>query len=150
MLFKLDEIDRKILEQLQDNARIAYRKIAEELKVSESTVFVRVKKLQEAGVIKRFTATISPALVGKGLTAFILIKVNPRSYPVVLETLKRIRDVYEIYDVTGNYYTIVKVRTANQLDLAKIIDEIGLIGGVTSTETAIVLKHIKEESRIDL
>lgn len=150
MAIKLDEMDRGILKRLQDDARIAFRKIAEELGLSESTVFVRVKKLQEKGVIKRFTTTVSPELVGKGLTAFILIKVNPQKYPVVLKTLKKNNDIYEIFDVTGNYYTIAKVRLGSREDLAKIIDEIGLIEGITSTETAIVLRKIKEEIRINL
>jgi len=150
MSIELDEMDRGILKRLQDDARIAFRIIAEELGLSESTVFVRVKKLQEKGIIKRFTTTVSPELVGKGLTAFILIKVNPQKYPVVLETLKKNNDIYEIYDVTGNYYTIAKVRVGSREDLAKIIDEIGLIEGITSTETAIVLRKIKEEIRINL
>ena len=147
---EIDKIDREILRRLQDDARIAFRRIGEELGISESTVFVRVKKLQEKGVIKRFTTTISPEMVGKGLTAFVLIKVNPRRYPVVLEILKKNKDVYGIFDVTGNYYTIAKVRTGNRETLAKIIDEIGLIDGVTSTETAIVLRNIKDEIRINL
>lgn len=147
---EIDKIDREILRKLQDDARIAFRKIGEELGISESTVFVRVKKLQEKGVIKRFTTTISPEMVGKGLTAFVLIKVNPRRYPMVLEILKKNKDVYGIFDVTGNYYTIAKVRTGNRETLAKIIDEIGLIEGITSTETAIVLRNIKEEMRINL
>jgi len=150
MSFKMDDIDKKILERLQDDARIAFRKIAEELEVSESTIFVRVKKLQERGVIKRFTTEISPEMVGKGLTAFILIKADPPKYPVVLETLKKIPDIYEVYDVTGNYYTVAKVRTGDQRDLIKIIDQIGLIEGITSTETAIVLRNVKEENRINL
>ena len=150
MVIEIDDIDRKILKRLQDDSRIAFRIIAEELEVSESTVFVRVKKLQENGVIKRFTTIIASEVVGKGLTAFILIKVNPKNYPTVLENLKKNDDIYEIFDVTGNYYTIVKVRTENREDLAKIIDEIGLIEGITSTETAIVLRKIKEEMRINL
>jgi Lrp/AsnC family transcriptional regulator for asnA, asnC and gidA len=150
MAFKMDEIDKKILKKLQDDARIAFRKIAEELEVSESTVFVRVKKLQERGIIKRFTVAIPPELVGKSLTAFILIKADPQKYPAVLETLKKIPDVYEIYDITGNYYAIAKVRTSDRGDLTKIIDQIGLIEGITSTETAIVLRNVKEETRINL
>ncbi|MFX0212338.1 MAG: Lrp/AsnC family transcriptional regulator [Candidatus Hodarchaeota archaeon] len=147
---KIDVTDKEILKRLQDDARVAFRKISEELMVSESTVFVRVKKLQEKGIIQRFTTIISPEMVGKGLTAFILIKVNPQRYVAVLDFLKKYDDVYEIYDVTGNYYTIAKVRVGNREELAKMIDEIGLIEGVTSTETAIVLRKIKEETRINL
>jgi len=147
---ELDEVDRGILRRLQEDARVAFREIADELGVSESTVFVRVRKLQERGVIRGFSAIVSPEAVGKGLTAFILIKADPQRYSSVLEALSAIEDIYEIHDVTGNYYAIAKVRTGDRGDLAKIIDEIGLIEGITSTETAIVLRDIKEERRIKI
>jgi len=144
----IDAVDRKILEMLQDNARTAFRKIAEEAGVSEATIFIRVKKLLQKGVIRRFTALVSPELLGKGLTAFILLNANPKRLQMVLDALSSVDDVYEVYDVTGTYYTIAKIRTENREKLAKIIDQIGLIEGVTSTETAIVLRSIKEETRI--
>ncbi|MEM1550966.1 MAG: Lrp/AsnC family transcriptional regulator [Candidatus Bathyarchaeia archaeon] len=147
---EIDEIDREIIRMLQDDARISLRKIAEKLNVSEATIFVRVKKLLERNVIKRFTAIVSPEALGKKITAFILINADPKKIHSVLDTLSRIDDVYEVYDVTGSYYAIAKVRTEDQSKLAKIIDEIGLIDGVISTETAIVLRSIKEENRIKI
>ncbi|MEM1550817.1 MAG: Lrp/AsnC family transcriptional regulator [Candidatus Bathyarchaeia archaeon] len=145
---EIDDIDREIIKALQDDARISFRKIAEKLNVSETTIFVRVKRLLERKIIKRFTAIISPEALGKKITAFILINADPKKTHGVLKTLSEMDDVYEVYDVTGSYYAIVKVRTEDQNKLAKIIDEIGLIDGVISTETAIVLRSIKEETRI--
>jgi len=144
----IDEVDRKILNRLLDNSRVSYRKIAEEIGVSEATVFLRVKKLLEKGVIKRFTVELSPERIGKGLTAFVLIKAEPQKYIQALDMMKEIDDIYEIYDVTGNYYSIVKIRTSSREKLAKIIDQIGMIEGISSTETTIVLRKIKEEFRI--
>jgi len=146
--FEVDEVDRKIIEMLQDDARVAFRKIAEKVGVSEATVFVRVKKLIENGVIRRFTALVSPELLGKGLTAFVLINADPKRLQHVFEMLAGIEDVYEVYDVTGAYYVIAKIRTSDREKLVKVIDQIGLIEGVTRTETAIVLRSIKEEVRI--
>ena len=146
----LDNIDRVILETLQDDARTALRKIAEKTGVSEATIFARVKKLQEKGVIKRFTALVSPELLGKSLTAFVLINTNPKSLQTVLVSLQGMNDVYEAYDITGSFYAIAKIRACNREELAKIIDQIGLIDGVTSTETAIVLRCIKEETRVKI
>ena len=148
MASKIDDVDRIILEMLQDDARIAFRKIAKKVGVSEATVFVRVKKLMDKGVIKRFTALVSPELLGKNLAAFILLNADPKRLPGVLETLGKMDDIYEAYDVTGTYYAIAKIRTEDREKLAKIIDQIGLIEGVTSTETAIVLRCAKEETRI--
>jgi len=147
---KLDEVDKTILEMLQDDARIAFRRIAEKVGVSEATIFVRVKKLIKRGVIRRFTAIVAPELVGKGLTAFVLINADPKMLQEVFDSLSKIEDIYEIYDVTGSYYAIVKIRTKDREHLKRIIDEIGVIEGVKSTETAIVLRSVKEETRIKI
>ena len=150
MKVKIDDIDREILRMLQDNSRVAFKRIAEKVGVSEATIFVRVKNLRKKGVIKRFTVIVSPELLGKSLTAFVLINSEPKKLESVLETLSDMDDVYEVYDVTGTYYIIAKIRTENKESLAKIIDRIGMIDGVTRTETAIVLKSIKEETRIKI
>jgi Lrp/AsnC family transcriptional regulator for asnA, asnC and gidA len=147
---EIDDVDKTILEMLQDDSRIAFRKIAEKLGISEATVFMRAKKLSERGAIKRFTVLVSPELVGKSLAAFVLINADPKKLQNVLETLGGMDDVYEVYDVTGTYYALAKIRVENREKLAKIIDDIGLIEGVTSTETAIVLRSIKEETRIKI
>jgi Lrp/AsnC family transcriptional regulator for asnA, asnC and gidA len=146
----LDNIDRAILGTLQDDARTALRKIAEKTGVSEATIFARVKKLQEKGVIKRFTALVSPEMLGKSLTAFVLINTNPYRLQTVLASLQGMDDVYEAYDITGSFYAIAKIRASSREELAKLIDQIGLIDGVTSTETAIVLRCIKEETRVKI
>ncbi|MEM1530531.1 MAG: Lrp/AsnC family transcriptional regulator [Candidatus Bathyarchaeia archaeon] len=146
----MDEVDREILRMLQEDARISFRKIAERLNMSEATVFVRVKKLLKKGIIKGFTTIVSPEALGKRMTAFVLISADPKKLQKVLETLSRMKDVYEVYDVTGTYYAIAKVRAEDQTQLARIIDEIGMIDGVTSTETALVLRSIKEEMRISI
>ena len=146
----LDNIDRAILGTLQDDARTALRKIAEKTGVSEATIFARVKKLQKKGVIKRFTALVSPEMLGKSLTAFVLINTNPKRLQTVLASLQGMEDVYEAYDITGSFYAIAKIRASSREELAKLIDQIGLIDGVTSTETAIVLRCIKEETRVKI
>ena len=79
MSVKIDSTDREILKMLQEDARVAFKRIAEKIGVSEATVFVRVKKLRKKGVIKRFTALVSPELLGKNLTAFVLINTEPKS-----------------------------------------------------------------------
>jgi len=150
MSVKIDSIDKTILNMLQENARTAFKRIAEKIGVSEATVFVRVRKLREKGIIKRFTALVSPELLGKNLTAFVLINTDPKKLEDVLTTLSQMDDVYEAYDVTGTYYAIVKIRTENREKLAEIIDQIGMIEGVTRTETAIVLRCVKEETRIKI
>ena len=145
---ELDDVDRQILNLLQDNARRSFKEIAEEAKVSEATVFVRVKKLMKNSVIKSYKAIVDPKQVGKGTLAFVMLKANPNVYTKVLPTLVNMDEIYEIYDVTGAYYAILKIRTSSTEELAALIDKIGMIEGITGTETTVVLRSIKEEIAI--
>lgn len=147
----LDSTDLKILQKLQKDARVSFKKIADEIGVSEATVFVRVKKLQEKKIIKSFKAIVDPKAVGKSLTAIVLIRANPKTYPGIVDTIKKLDDVYEIYDVTGEYYCILKIRTTGTEELRKIIDDkIGVIDGILGTETIIVLRTLKEELGVNV
>lgn len=147
---EIDETDRVILDMLQEDARKSFREIAERASVSEATIFVRVRKLLEKGIIKGFTALVSSEQIGKGLTAFVLMDADPKRLQDVYDALSVIDDIYEIYDVTGSYYAIVKIRTSDREKLKDVIDRIGLIEGITKTETAVVLRCIKEETKIKL
>jgi Lrp/AsnC family transcriptional regulator, regulator for asnA, asnC and gidA len=144
-LAELDDTDKKILRALQKDARASFKQIANDIGVSEATVFVRVRKLQEKGVLQGFRALVDPKSVGKNLTAITLIRAQPRSLVGILDALKKFEEISEIYDVTGQYYSIVKIRTDTTQHLSKIIDEIGMIEGVAGTETVIVLRTVKEE-----
>jgi hypothetical protein len=68
----------------------------------------------------------------------------------MLAALKKLEDVYEIYDVTGQYYSILKARTSDTDELSKIIDEIGAVEGVAGTETIIVFRTVKEDLNIKI
>ncbi|MDH5807066.1 MAG: Lrp/AsnC family transcriptional regulator [Candidatus Methanomethylicaceae archaeon] len=150
MIQKLDELDKLIIKKLQENARISFSKIAREAGVSEAAVFLRVKKLQKMGVIKAFRAIISPSHVGKSLSAFILVKADPKKYQNVLNIIKNLDEITEAYDVTGPYYLILRVDVVDKNALANIIDKIGTVDGVISTETAIILSEVKEYTGIKL
>jgi Lrp/AsnC family transcriptional regulator, regulator for asnA, asnC and gidA len=149
-MIDLDEVDRKILRDLQHDGRSSFKKIGEDAGVSEATVFVRVKKMQDKSVIKSFKAIVEPKAVGKTLTAIVLVRADPKAYPGMLDALKKLDDVYEIYDVTGQYYSILKIKTTGTDELSKIILEIGNIDGVAGTETMIVLRTVKEEIGIKI
>ncbi|MCW4033719.1 MAG: Lrp/AsnC family transcriptional regulator [Candidatus Bathyarchaeota archaeon] len=147
---KFDAVDRFILNKLQENARRAFKGIADEIGVSEATVFLRVKKLQEKGVIKGFKAILDLEMVGKGTKAIMLLKADPKLYQNVLDELRNMEEICEIYDVTGAYYTVLKIRGKNNQELSRVLDEIGAINGIIATETSIILKSIKEETSIKL
>ena len=150
MTIELDDTDRRILRELQRDGRMSFKKIGDDIGVSEATVFVRVRKLQERGVLKGFRAVVNPTAVGKTLTAMVLVRAHPKTFPGMLNALKKFDDVYEIYDVTGEYYSILKIRTSGTDELSKIIDQIGAIEGIAGTETIIVLRTVKEELNVKI
>jgi Lrp/AsnC family transcriptional regulator for asnA, asnC and gidA len=99
-------------------------------------------------VIKGFSAIVDPAAIGKELTAIVLVRAMPQTYPGTLDALKKVADIYEIYDVTGQYYSILKIRTSGTQGLGNIIDEVGKIDGIASTETIVVLRTVKEDTAV--
>lgn len=144
----LDQKDLQILQILQENGRASYSKIAKKIGMSEAAVYSRVQKLFRLKVVKRIQAIVDSEKLGYEVTAFIMINAQPSKYEKVLESLSSIPEVLEVHDVTGEHYCLIKVKAKSNEELAKILDEVGRLDGVISTETKIVLRTIKE--RYDL
>jgi len=146
----LDDIDRKILSILQKNSRTPLREISKEVGLAESTVYERIKKLKDRGIIKKFTVILDPNSLGFGLMAFILIKARAGKYSAVAEELKRYPEIVEVYETTGDYDMLVKIRTKGSEDLNEFLDAIGEVEGVEATHTMVVLKVHKETTELPL
>ena len=146
----IDEIDKKILEMLQKDGRMSYSKIARILGLSEATIHLRVKKLREKGILKGFIAVVDPEKVGKDVAAIILAKIDADKYKETVEKIAQFDDVYEVYDVTGDFSTVLKVRVSSKNELAELLDKLGKIEGVRETYTMYILRTIKEEKTIKL
>jgi len=141
---ELDEIDKKIIEILQKDARTSFSRIAKVLNRSEATIHLRVKKLREMGVLRGFYADIDPSKIGKDTIAFILVKIDANKYPETVSKIVELKDVYEAYDVTGEYSLLLKVILRSREELASLLDTIGKFEGVQETYTMFVLRVLKE------
>jgi len=146
----LDHTDKKILEVLLRDARTPYSKIARQLNLSESTVYLRVKKLIDHGVLKGFHADVDRVKVGFKVMAFILVKTVPGKYVEILKEISKIQNVLEVHEITGEYSGLIKIVARNQEELASIIDRIGSIEGISDTNIMFVLRTIKEEKNIPI
>lgn len=140
---KLDEVDRGIIEHLRMNARTTFVDIGKALGVSDATVYNRVKRLMEMGVIKRFTVEVDEAAVDERIHGFMLVNVKPGSVKEVSNQLCEIERVSEIHEVHGSEDLIVKVRAKNLGRLRSVILKVRGIPDVVQTEFIPVFKTWK-------
>jgi Lrp/AsnC family transcriptional regulator for asnA, asnC and gidA len=142
---ELDDVDKKIIERLQEDSRKPFVEIAEELGVSDPTIHARVKKLQEAGVIERFTTVLTPKKVEKGVAAFVEINVKTNTVEEVINNLEDMAEVLEIHETDGDYDIIAKIRAKTNEDLRElVVGKIRSIPHITDTKVITVLKTRKE------
>jgi Lrp/AsnC family leucine-responsive transcriptional regulator len=140
----INEIDAKILNIIQKDARITNAEIARQVGLAPSAVLERIRKLEERGVIQSYAAKIAPAEAGFNLTAFVAV----RTHECCSETdkfLAEIPEVLEVHDVAGEDSYLLKVRAKSTEDLARLLRErLKNVPNVASTKTTIVLQTIKE------
>ncbi|MEZ5427607.1 MAG: Lrp/AsnC family transcriptional regulator [Pyrinomonadaceae bacterium] len=146
----IDEIDTKILNIIQQNARIANAEIARQVGLAPSAVLERLRKLEERGVIRGYAAEVDPAQVGLGLTAFISVRTNECCYETDAY-LSEIPEVLEIHDVAGDYSYLLKVRVKDTEELSRLLREkLTNVSNIASTKTTVVLQTIKESTALPL
>jgi len=141
----LDDIDRRILELLQSDARIANAAIARDVGLAPSAVFQRIGKLESNGVILGYHAHLDPAAIDQGLLAFVTVKtgVGARAKETG-EMLSEISEVMEVHRVVGDDCFFLKVRVRDAQALGALLDEkIQRLPPVASTKTTIVLSTAK-------
>ncbi|MGZ3666417.1 MAG: Lrp/AsnC family transcriptional regulator, partial [Ktedonobacterales bacterium] len=132
-----DEIDKKIVMILQQNARISNADVARQLDMAPSAIFERIRKLEARGTIKGYEARIDPTALDRSLLAFVFVRAEEKL--ACLETgeeLARIPEVQEVHHVAGEDCYLVKVRVANTEALGRLLREsFGVIPTVRSTRT---------------
>ena len=150
MASKVDDLDLKIIRELQKDARQSYREIAERLKVAEGTVYNRVNKLMELKIIKRFIPDIDFSKLGYDLVAIIGIMVEGGYLPDIEKEISKEKNVSAVYDVTGDYDAIIVAKFKDRCALNNFVKEILSVPNVKRTYTMIVLNVMKETHGVEL
>jgi Lrp/AsnC family leucine-responsive transcriptional regulator len=147
----MDDIDRKIVDMLQENARIPNAEIARRVNMAPSAVLERIKKLEERRVIREYSTRLDPAAVGLGLLAFVAVKADYSDSDDTGQRLAAIPGVLEVHNVAGDDCYLVKVRTRDTEQLGRLLSEqFRNIPTIQSTKTTIVLATVKETSSLPL
>jgi Lrp/AsnC family leucine-responsive transcriptional regulator len=148
----IDEIDRQILNILQQNARTSNAEIARQIDMAPSAVLERIRRLEAKGVIQGYEARINPEALGLGLLAFVFVRSRDfDGEERTVEMLSQIPEVQEAHHIAGEDCFLLKVRMPDAKSLGRLLRErIGSTGDVQSTRTTIVLETVRESARLPL
>ena len=136
----MDEIDRNIINLLKEDGRRSFIEISKAVNLSEASVRRRVQSLVNDKIIKRFTVEVNLG----GANGIALVSVNPSTpTPSISESLKKIKGVEIVYEITGQYDIALIISAPNIAEINRCIDEVRRIDGVANTNTVIILKALR-------
>ena len=146
--FKLDELDHQILETLIENARTPFTDIAKNLLVSAGTIHVRVKKMEEEGVIKGSTLSVDYNKMDYTFIAYVGIFLENSSTTIsTIEEIRKIPEVTVAHLTTGKFSIFCKIRAKNTRHAKEIIFDLDKIPGIKRTETSISLEEVINDKK---
>jgi Lrp/AsnC family transcriptional regulator for asnA, asnC and gidA len=150
MKFKLDELDHQILDMLIENTRIPFTDIAKHLVISAGTVHVRVKKMEDAGIITGSTLSLDYEKLGYSFIAYVGVFLNNTSNTTfVIQRINEIPFVTVAHITTGKFNIFCKIRAKDTKHAKDVIFMIDDIEGVYRTETMISLEEsINDKKRL--
>lgn len=141
--YQVDNVDLQILSILMENANMPYTEVAKKVFVSTGTVHVRMKKMEELGIVKGAQLKIDYARLGYDITAFLGVYLQQSSlYNQAAAGLLSIPEVVSLHYTTGNYSMFVKILCKDTQHLREVLhDKIQKVEGIERTETLISLEE---------
>ncbi len=144
-MLNIDSIDVKILEVLQENARVSISELSKRVNLSLSAVSERLKKLEASGIILQYTTILNPEILNKQLAAIMMISLeNPSQPEEFLKFVQENPDILECDYIAGEYDYAIKVVTSNTVELGNIMNRIKGVSSIKRTQTNVVLRTQKQ------
>lgn len=155
---RLNEKDLGILDLLQKNCRMTAKEIAQTIDSPVTTVFAKMKRMQELGVIKNYKAVLNAQKLNRGTTAFILASFSYRlkeeaslSQRKIAKEIAIFQEVQEVHIITGDWDILIKVKEKDVESIGKfVIDKLRFVKGIEKTLTCMVFETEKETTDIVL
>jgi Lrp/AsnC family leucine-responsive transcriptional regulator len=148
---ELDDIDFKILEIIQKEGRTRRNDLADRVGLSLPAASERLRKLEQGGIISGYYAKLDHRMLGKDITAFIVVTVDSsKHYSTFIEHVQNTDDILESHAITGEGTHLLKIRTENTSSLEKLLAKIQSWTGVMKTTTSLVLSTPKETTVIKI
>ncbi len=135
----MDELDEKLLTALAADSSTSTSRLARRFKVARSTVQARIERLERSGVIAGYTIKLGNVVMARRIRATVLLQIEPRSTPTILQRLRTMPEVEIVHTTTGRFDLILQVAAESTQSLDSVLDQIGGIPGVRSSESLIQL-----------
>ena len=139
----MDDTDRQLIAQLRRDARTSIAALASRLKVSRGTVTNRIKRLEDDGTIVGYTVRVRPDVQQNVIRAWMSIAVEGNQTRVVIASLLGEPNVAALHDTNGRWDLLAELRAENLQELAKVLERIRLVKGISNTETSIHLESYR-------
>lgn len=150
----LDPIDRKILQELQADAKLTNAELAQRVHLSPSPCLARVRALERAGIIRRYVALLDARAIGLGVSVFIHVRLEKQvegALETFEATMKRYPEIMECYLMTGDSDYLLRLVVADVDALQRfIVEEISRMPGVSNIRSSFALKQVKFETALPL
>lgn len=141
----MDQLNQKILQCLQSNARLTHAELGRKIGISSPAVNERIKKMEDAGIIQGYRTEISSFECGYQLRAIITVRAFMGKLKPCLEKVKGFSEVVNCYRITGNENIVIEVVLVNQMHLEQFIDKLIVFG---ETKTQIILSKVVDHNPI--
>ncbi len=135
----MDDLDRNVLTLLGADARMSVATLARRLKVARSTIQARLERLETTGVIAGYTLKLGEAARQARLRASVLLTIEPRSQAAILQRLKAVPEIERVFTTSGRFDLLLQIAASNTQVLDSVLDQIGGLAGVKSSESLIHL-----------
>ena len=145
---ELNETDKKILENLSEDARFSSRQIAKNVGVSVGTVLSRIKKMEDIGIIKGYSAILDHEKLGYELTVVTEITVSKGRLVEMENEVAKNPNVCGVYDVTGLTDAVIIAKFKSREELGKFTKNLLALPYIERTNTHVVLATVKENFRL--
>ena len=139
MSIPLDPLDRQLIELLKVNARLPMVKLAKALGCARSTAQLRLKALEDSGVISGYTVGVTVAPASASIRAMVLISIESKNETEVVRALSKRHEITKLHTVSGRYDLCAMLATESTQELDSVIDKIRVVKGVVDTFSTIFL-----------
>ena len=150
----MDKIDKQILSILQTNGKITNAQLSKEVGLSPAPTLERVKKLETAGIIRSYHASVDPAMLGLGVSTFVQVGLTGHNKDVIrvfLDEIDRIDEIIECHHITGSGDFILKIVTHDIASYQKLmLEKVSAIEVVDTLQSMVILSTFKDSKRMPL